>query len=51
MDTMGFVVGLIVGAVVGIVVGLVIKEFIGGKLTDITRDGSGRIIEVSERYV
>jgi len=51
MDTMSFVVGIIVGAVVGVVVGLVIKDFIGGKLTDITRDGSGRIIEVAERYV
>jgi len=51
MDNMSFVIGIVVGAVVGIAVGLVIKDFIGGKLTDITRDGSGRIIEVSERYV
>ena len=51
MDTTGFVIGIVVGAVVGIVVGLLIKDFIGGKLTDITRDGSGMIIKVSERYV
>lgn len=51
MDTMSFVVGLVVGAVVGIAVGLVIKDFVGNKLTDITRDGSGRILEVYERRV
>ena len=51
MDTMSFVIGIVVGAVVGIVVGLVVKELIGSKLTDFARDGSGRIIEVHERYV
>lgn len=51
MDTMSFVVGIIVGTAVGIAVGLVVKELIGNKLTDIARDGSGRIIEVHERYV
>jgi len=51
MDNMSFAIGIIIGAVVGIVVGLVIKDFIGNKLTDIARDGSGRIIEVHERYV
>lgn len=51
MDTMSFIIGIAVGAVVGVAVGIVIKELIGSKLTDITRDNSGRIIEVSERYV
>ena len=51
MDTPSLIVGLVIGAVVGIAVGIVIKELIGSKLTDITRDSSGRIIEVSERYV
>jgi len=51
MDNMSFVIGIVVGAVVGIVVGMTIKDLIGSKFTDIVRDGSGRIIEVSERYV
>lgn len=51
MDTPSLIVGLVIGAVVGVAVGIVIKEFLGGKLTDVTRDNSGRIIEVSERYV
>jgi len=51
MDNMSFIIGIIVGAVVGVAIGLAIKEFIGSKLTDFARDGSGRIIEVHERYV
>ena len=51
MDTMSFVIGVIVGVVVGVAIGAVIKEFVGSKMTDIARDNSGRIIEVSERYV
>ena len=51
MDNISFVIGIVVGAVVGIVVGIMIKDLIGSKLTDITRDTSGRIIEVHERYV
>ena len=51
MDAMSFVIGVIVGAVIGVAIGVVIKEVIGSKMTDIARDGSGRIIEVSERYV
>lgn len=51
MDTMSFVVGVIVGAVVGVVVGIILKDIIGGKLTSITRDESGRIIEVLENHV
>lgn len=51
MDTVSFVIGLAVGAVVGIAVGIVIKDIIGNRLTSITRDESGRIIEVLENYV
>ena len=51
MDAMSFVIGVIVGAVIGVAIGVVIKEVIGSKMTDIARDNSGRIIEVSERYV
>jgi len=43
-----FFVGLVAGIVIGILVGIVIKEIIGKKLTTITRDNSGRIIEVLE---
>lgn len=42
------VVVLIVGIVIGILVGILIKELIGKRLTSITRDNSGRIIEVLE---
>ncbi len=51
MDNVSLVVGLVIGAVVGIAVGMVLKEIIGNKLTSITRDESGRIIEVLENYV
>ena len=51
MDNISLVIGIIIGAVVGVAVGIVIKEFLGNKLTDITRDESGRIIEVLEKYV
>lgn len=51
MDNVSFGVGFVVGIVVGILVGLLIKELIGNKLTSITRDDSGRIIEALEMYV
>jgi len=45
-----FIIGVAVGIIIGILVGILIKEIIGKKLTSITRDNSGRIIEVLEMY-
>ena len=42
------VIGVIVGVVVGVLVGLLLKDILGKKMTYITRDDAGRIIEVME---
>lgn len=48
MDNVSFGVGLVVGVIIGVLTGILIKELLGNKLTTITRDNSGRIIEVLE---
>jgi len=51
MDTVSCVVGIVAGAVIGIIIGILIKEFLGNKMTTLTRDDSGRITEVLVSHI